>query len=190
MPDSYDVPMPDSYDPAEEARSRGLRRLSRLTWRATHPCLPATGGFRGGVRATRAGGEGEQPACPQGHGGTVGPQRSAQPKPEPFPAPAPPPPPAQAGRRRRPGRAGHPGRADPRAVAVPGTADHAPGTTAQPRAEPGAHHFQPHPRPGRLIPVTSPAPPRQRACRALRTYATVATTDPAALEHAYAPLPP
>src|SRR5215467_7074489 len=147
-------------------------------WRARH------GGCRGRVRANRARGDGEQPACPQGHGRTAGPQSFAQPKPEPFPAPAPPPPPAQAGR--RPGRAGHPGRADPRAVAVPGTADHAPGTTAQPRAEPGAHHLQPQPRRGRLMPVTSPAVPGQRACRALGTYASVATTDPAALEQAYA----
>jgi len=36
------------------------------------------------------------------------------------------------------------------------------------------------------MPVTSPAVPGQRACRALGTYASVATTDPAALEQAYA----
>ena len=45
MPDSYDLPMPDSYDPAEEARSRGLRRLSRLTWGATQLGVLGTVGF-------------------------------------------------------------------------------------------------------------------------------------------------
>jgi len=38
------------------------------------------------------------------------------------------------------------------------------------------------------MPATSPAGPGQRTCRALGTYATVATTDPAALEQAYAVL--
>jgi len=38
------------------------------------------------------------------------------------------------------------------------------------------------------MPATTPAVPGQRTCRALGTYATVATTDPAALEQAYAVL--
>ena len=38
------------------------------------------------------------------------------------------------------------------------------------------------------MPATSPAGPGQRTCRALGTYATVATTDPAAVEQAYAVL--
>jgi thiamine biosynthesis lipoprotein ApbE len=38
------------------------------------------------------------------------------------------------------------------------------------------------------MPVASPAGPGQRTCQALGTYATVATTDPAALEQAFARL--
>ena len=38
------------------------------------------------------------------------------------------------------------------------------------------------------MPATSPIVPGQRTCRALGTYATVATTDPAAVEEAYAML--
>ena len=37
--------MQDDRDPAEEARFRGLRRLSRLTWRATQLGVLATVGF-------------------------------------------------------------------------------------------------------------------------------------------------
>jgi hypothetical protein len=37
--------MQDNYEPVGEARSRGLRRLSRLTWRATQLGVIATVGF-------------------------------------------------------------------------------------------------------------------------------------------------
>ena len=37
--------MQGDYDPAEEARFRGLRRLSRLTWRAAQLGALATVGF-------------------------------------------------------------------------------------------------------------------------------------------------
>ena len=37
--------MQDDYEPVGEARSRGLRRLSRLTWRATQLGVLGTVGF-------------------------------------------------------------------------------------------------------------------------------------------------
>src|SRR5262249_38838060 len=63
-----------------------------------------------------------------------------------------------------------------------GTTHHrARAASAQPQAEPGADHLQPKPSRGRLMPA-----PAGHTFPALGTFATVLTTDPAALEPALA----
>jgi hypothetical protein len=57
--------MPDDYDPAGEARFRGLRRLSRLIWRATQLGVLATVGFAAVfARTAPAATVSSQPASP------------------------------------------------------------------------------------------------------------------------------